>query len=113
MSSMTPKRQVLVLVVLTLLHAGLTIGGFLLYAQTAMEVSNNGLVSVWTTLGQHVKTLFLWPLILPLLRYRPLVLNGLRGLLVVLLNSSLWVAAGYWIYSRLHKRRKRRGQTLL
>jgi hypothetical protein len=101
---LTPiQRRVVILGALILLHAGLTVGGFLLYARTAMVVSHGAPASEWTTLGQYVKSFFLWPLLLPILRYRPLILNGLSGFLLVLLNSTLWIAAGWWVYRRLHR----------
>jgi hypothetical protein len=102
---MVAKRRILILGVLTFLHAGLTIAGLLLYARTAMETSGRGFSSEWTTLGQYIKSLFLWPLLLPILKYRPLVLSGVHGLLLVLLNSSLWIAAGWWVFSRLRRLR--------
>jgi hypothetical protein len=104
MLPMTPKRRFVVLSALTLLHAGLTIAGFLLYARTAMTSSHGEFVSKWTTLGQYIKSCFLWPVLLPILKYRPLFLGGTRGLLLVLLNSSLWIAAGWWVYSRFRNR---------
>lgn len=101
MFSMMSRRGLIVFAALTFLHAGLTIAGFMLYARTAMDTSHGGFASEWTTFGQDIKSVFLWPILLPVLRYRPLLLGGVRGLLWVLLNSSLWIAAGWWIYSRL------------
>jgi hypothetical protein len=97
-------QQLGILAALTLLHGILTVVGLLSYVQTALTASHGGQISGWTTFCQHLKSLFLWPLLLPLLKNWPLILRGLPGSFLVLINSAVWIVTGWWVYSYLHKR---------
>jgi hypothetical protein len=101
----TKWGQVTIFCALTLFHAGLTVVGFLSYTKTALTASHGGPLSEWTTFGQYAKSLFLWPLLLPLLRDRPLLLGGLHGFVLVLFNSAIWIAVGWLICSFFYKKR--------
>jgi hypothetical protein len=97
-------RQLGVFATLTLLHAALTVVGLLSYVQTALTASHEGQISELEMFLQYLKTIFLWPLLLPLLKARPLMLGGLPGILLVLINSAVWIVAGWLVYSYFHKR---------
>ena len=101
-------RRFLLLLIGTVLHAGLTLVCFLLYVQTAMEASHGGQASVGATILQYIKALFLWPLLLPLLKSYPVLMRGWLGILFLLLNSFIWVSglAFVWVIWRSSRGRR-------
>lgn len=82
----------------TLLHAGLTYLMFMLYVKTAMATSHDALAKSFITISQHVKAIFLWPILLPLLRSRPDLLSGWLAIVFLLLNSLVWIVGAKWVY---------------
>lgn len=99
-------RNLFLLTLGTLAHAACT--GFLLrlYLTYAMKVEHGELSPTFLgTLFQYLKSLFLMPLLLPVLRWdsatKPLIL------VFLLLNSFIWVWGCWWLWHRLLQRRKR------
>lgn len=79
---------------LAAIHAALTFLAFALYVDYAIRVDHGQVAP--TSLGtfaQYVKSVFFLPILLPLLRWRPELLGGPVGFVVVVLNSSTWAWA--------------------
>ena len=63
---------------------------------------DHGLVapsSIGTT-AQYLKSLLLWPLLFPALKWYPDLAVGLPGYFLVLLNSSCWILGFRWLWHR-------------
>jgi hypothetical protein len=101
-------RRYLTWVLFTLVHAALTIILFIAYVEYAMKV-DHGVVapSMSGEIAQYVKTLFLLPLLLPLVRWRADLVTGISGYAFLLLNSSLWTCGSIGI-SRVIRRRRQK-----
>jgi len=98
-------KQVILWFLLTLAHAALTVQIFLLYLDYAAKV-DLGLVTptLMGTISQYLKSIVFLPLFLFLLRWRADLVVGPLGWVVVLLNSSLWTWAGWWLWRVMRRR---------
>lgn len=103
-ATMVSSRRFLIAGVVTLLYAAFTLGMLLLYVKTAMAMSHGASATRFTTLSQHAKAIFLWPILLPLLRNRPDLLSGWLAILFLLLNSLLWIVVVAWVYRLFYRR---------
>ncbi len=93
-------RTFVTLAFLTLVHACLTLALYISYMEYAMEVFHE--LRPGTESGQvlqYLKSVFLWPILLPFLRSRPDLLRGLNGFLLLFINSFLWIFCG-WLMIR-------------
>jgi hypothetical protein len=89
----------------TVAHAALTVLFFLLYMDYAMKV-DHGLVTptLMGTVLQYLKSIVFLPLLLPILRWHADLAVGPLGYFLVLLNSSLWTWAGWWLWRVMRRR---------
>jgi hypothetical protein len=90
-----------------LAHAGLTLGCYFSYMKTAFEIDHGGNPTQWTTIGQVLKAIPLYPILLPLLKLRPDLLSGWRAVPLLLANSFVWagaIAVCRWLLSVIRGR---------
>lgn len=105
---MRSYRRLALAGVATLLHASFTLAMFWSYVETAMAVSHGAPVTSFTTLFQHAKAIFLWPILLPLLKNYPRLLDGWSAFSLLMLNSLVWIVGMQLLYRAFCLRRASR-----
>ena len=107
------KRQ-MPIILITIGHAALTMIMFLQSFRMGMSRFDSGAT---VALGERVLngavTIMMWPLITPLLLWRPNRLNqifsGLLGYIPLLLNSLVWALVIMWFWRKSKVQLQRRG----
>lgn len=83
-------------------HAALTLALLLAYVNYSIRIDHGmALPTLAGTVSQYVKSAFLVPILLPLLRWHPDLVAGPLGYGFLLLNSTLWIWAGWWIWNHI------------
>lgn len=100
----TPSRH-LIWLVFVFVHAGLTLLFFLGYVNYAMKVDHGQVApSLLGQVSQYAKSVFLLPLLLPLLRWRTDLVAGPLGYVFLFLNSAIWALCAWWLTYRIRRR---------
>jgi len=96
---MTRSRRLATVAILVLAHASMTVIVWASYFHTEMMVAAHQVKpdrAVW--LSQTLKGVLLSPLLLPVLRSHGSLLDGPLLVLVLLLNSCIWIVPPYVIW---------------
>jgi hypothetical protein len=88
------------------LHAGITLVCLFSYIETAVRVTHADKLTTLIRIAQYMKAVFLWPILLQLMKNRTGLLHGCEGILFLLLNSFMWVSAVSWIYLFFLRRKR-------
>lgn len=101
------RKPLVALFFATALHAGMTCALLVSYIGYAMDVSHG--LREPTVIGeylQYLKGAFLWPILLPLFKFRADLVAGVNGFFFLLFNSSIWVFVGWVVIRRFQKGRQ-------